>query len=172
MKVPELKHCPICTKDLPVSEFGICRARKDGRNLYCKACIRTKVAQSRIGHKNWRQVQKAKQVKILEQLRDPQFDEKVLVLPSSKLSPVERVKEAIQRGARTQKEIVQQTKLGKDEVGDAIAHLLLWTYEIETKSDGDNRYYFIRQIVEQPERKDCVLSLSSFGPVIKHERVA
>jgi hypothetical protein len=167
MKLSELKHCPICTKDLPVSEFGICRARKDGRNLYCKEDIRKKVAQSRIGQKNWRQVQKAKRTKLLEQLQDPQFDEKVLVLPLSRLSPVERVKDAIHNGARTQREIVQQTKLGKDEVGDAIAHLLLWTHEIETKSDGDNRYYFIRKVAEQPKR-----SLKWFGLLIKHERVA
>src|SRR4029078_11755299 len=45
--VQESKHCPICTNDLPISEFGICRARKDGRNLYCKSCIRHKVTQSR-----------------------------------------------------------------------------------------------------------------------------
>jgi hypothetical protein len=170
MDHPDLKHCPICDKDLPVSEFGICRARKDGRNLYCMSCIREKVRQSRVGKKNWRQVQKAKQVKLLEQLRDPNFDTPILAV--SKLSPVERVKEAIHNGARTQKEIFQQTKLGKDEIGDAIAHLLLWTNEIETKSDGDNRYYFIRKVHEQPKRKDSVLSLNCFGPVIKHERVA
>jgi hypothetical protein len=172
MNPPNLKHCPICDNDLPVSEFGICRARKDGRNLYCKEDIRKKVAQSRIGKKNWRQVQKAKQVKLLEQLRDPQFDEKLLVLPLSRLSPVERVKEAIHNGARTQREIQQETKLDKDTICDAIAHLLLWTNEIETKSDGDNRYYFIRKVQEQPKRKDSVLSLSSFGLLIKHERVA
>jgi hypothetical protein len=172
MDHPCLKHCPICTKDLPVAEFGICRARKDGRNLYCMSCIREKVRQSRVGKKNWRQVQKAKQVKLLEQLRDPQFNEKVLILPLSKVSPVERVKEAMQNGARTQREILQQTKLGKDEISDAIAHLLLWTNEIETKSDGDNRYYFIRQIAEQPKRKDSVLSLNYLGLLIKHERVA
>jgi hypothetical protein len=30
-----------------LSEFGVCRARKDGLNLYCKGCIRQKIAQSR-----------------------------------------------------------------------------------------------------------------------------
>ena len=97
------------------------------------------------------------------------------VIALSKLAPVERVREAIRNGARTQKEIVQETKLGKDEVGDAIASLLLWTKEIETKSDGENRYYFIREVgpaAEKPIRKDCVLSLSCLGPVMRHERVA
>jgi hypothetical protein len=169
MKLPDLKHCPICEKDLPVSEFGICRARKDGRNLYCRVCINVKVTASRRALKAYKQARKNCQ---------PQIDAAIVLEESRqfagfiKLAPVDRVRLAIQRGARTQKEIVQQSKLGKDEIGDAIAHLLLWANEIETKSDGDNRYYFIRKIKEQPKRKDCVLSLSGLGPVIKHERVA
>src|ERR1051326_7481167 len=168
MDQPNLKHCPICNQDLPVSDFGVCRARRDGKNLYCRACINAKVTQSRRALKAYKEARKkyiAQQVEIFE-------TEDFSVVPVGKLSPVDRVRLAIQRGARTQREIVQQAKLGKDEVSDAIAHLLLWTHEIETKSDGDNRYYFILNTVEQPKRKDCALSLSCFGPVIKHERVA
>ena len=43
----ELKRCPRCEESLPLSEFGVCRARKDGLNLYCKRCIRQKIALSR-----------------------------------------------------------------------------------------------------------------------------
>src|SRR5437763_16447688 len=43
----ELKTCPRCEESLPISEFGVCRARKDGLNLYCKRCIRQKIALSR-----------------------------------------------------------------------------------------------------------------------------
>ena len=43
----ELKRCPRCEESLPLSEYGICRARKDGLNLYCKRCIRQKIALSR-----------------------------------------------------------------------------------------------------------------------------
>src|SRR5438045_8206010 len=43
----ELKTCPRCEESLPLSEFGLCRARKDGLNLYCKRCIRQKIALSR-----------------------------------------------------------------------------------------------------------------------------
>src|SRR5688572_6943146 len=46
-QICEGKECPICIQALPLSEFGICRARKDGRNLYCKSCIRRKVSDSR-----------------------------------------------------------------------------------------------------------------------------
>src|SRR6476619_239438 len=137
---PQMKNCPICTNELPISEFGICRARKDGRNLYCKSCIREKVTQSRRALKAYKEARKKYR---------PQIEEAILLEESGpfdgfiKLAPVDRVRLAIQRGARTQCEIAQQIKLGKDEIGDAIAHLLLWTHEIETKSDGDNRYYFI-----------------------------
>src|ERR1051326_915091 len=168
METPILKHCPICTKDLLVSEFGVCRARKDGKNLYCRTCINAKVTASRRALKTYKEARKkyiAQQVEIFE-------TEVSAVFPLSKLSPVDRVRLAIERGSRTQREIAQETKLDKDSIGDAIAHLLLWTHEIETRSDGDNRYYFIRRPIEQPVRKDCVLSLSGFGPVIKHERVA
>ena len=47
VSVVELKRCPRCEESLPLSEFGVCRARKDGLNLYCKRCIRQKIAQSR-----------------------------------------------------------------------------------------------------------------------------
>ena len=30
LSVVELKRCPRCEESLPLSEFGICRARKDG----------------------------------------------------------------------------------------------------------------------------------------------
>src|SRR5882762_8910266 len=52
------KYCPICAQDLPLSEFGVCRARKDGRNLYCKSCIRKKVTDSRRALKEYRSARK------------------------------------------------------------------------------------------------------------------
>lgn len=149
---PDLKHCPICSKDLPISEFGICRARKDGRNLYCKSCIRQKVTQSRRALKEYKSARKryiSQQVDIAELLSGDsssgvQYPAKAL----SKLSPVERVRDAIRRGSRTQKEIAQETKLGKDEIGDALANLLLWTHEIRTQVVGNTRLYFLNDSSE------------------------
>jgi hypothetical protein len=66
----------------------------------------------------------------------------------SKLSPVERVRDAIRRGSRTQREIAQETKLGKDEIGDALANLLLWTHEIRTQVVDNTRLYFLNDAVE------------------------
>lgn len=64
---------------------------------------------------------------------------KVLRLPS------DVVLEAIAAGSRTQKEIQQETKLTKDEIGDALANLLLWTKEIKTKVADDTRMYFLNE---------------------------
>src|SRR5207249_2265252 len=67
----------------------------------------------------------------------------------SKMTPTERVREAIKNGARTQKEIAQGTKLGKDEIGDALANLLLWTREVRTEVIDNNRLYFISEAASE-----------------------
>ena len=148
---PDLKHCPICAKDLPISEFGICRARKDGRNLYCKSCIRQKVTQSRRALKEYKSARKkyiSQQVEIAEFHSGDSSSVQYPAKAMSKLSPVERVRDAIRRGSRTQKEIAQETKLGKDEIGDALANLLLWTHEIRTQVVDNTRLYFLNDNAE------------------------
>jgi hypothetical protein len=148
---PPVKHCPICSKDLPLSEFGICRARKDGRNLYCKSCIRHKVTQSRRALKEYKTARKkyiSQQVEIAELLSESTAAGPYAAKMMSKLSPVERVRDAIRRGSRTQREIAQETKLGKDEIGDALANLLLWTHEIRTQIVDNTRLYFLNDAAE------------------------
>jgi hypothetical protein len=155
------KYCPICSQDLPLSEFGVCRARKDGRNLYCKSCIRKKVTDSRRALKEYRSARK-------RYVSQPPSDHAWASQSGgdspnsasytrllSKLSPVERVREAIRKGARTQKEIAQETRLGKDEIGDAIANLLLWTREIKTQIVDNNRAYFINESADVPVREEA-----------------
>jgi hypothetical protein len=66
-----------------------------------------------------------------------------------KLSPADRVREAIRCGARTQKEIAQVTRLPKDEVCDALANLLLWTREIRTQVVSHTRMYFVNEVTEE-----------------------
>src|SRR5215207_6113206 len=148
---PQVKNCPICTNELPISEFGICRARKDGRNLYCKSCIRQKVTQSRRALKEYKSARKkyiSQQVEIAELLSGDSINGHYPAKAMSKLSPVERVRDAIRRGSRTQREIAQETKLGKDEIGDALANLLLWTHEIRTQVVDNTRLYFLNDNAE------------------------
>ena len=144
----ETKDCPICAQALPLSEFGICRARKDGRNLYCKSCIRKKVTESR---QVLREYKSARKRYVSQQTLEAQGNDsssQSLSRLLSKLSPIERVREAIKKNARTQKEIAQETKLGKDEIGDALANLLLWTHEIRTEVVDNTRMYFINDASE------------------------
>ena len=151
MLPPLAKYCPICSQELPVSEFGICRSRKDGRNLYCKSCIRNKVTQSRRALKEYKSARKkyfTQQVDTAEVETVELCGSQHVVRPLSKLSPVDRVRDAIRKGARTQREIAQETKLGKDEIGDALANLLLWTREIRTQVVDNTRLYFLNDAAD------------------------
>jgi hypothetical protein len=153
------KNCPICSLDLPVSEFGVCRARKDGRNLYCKSCIRKKVTDSRRALKEYRSSRK----RYVSPSPSDQITQLSGDAPSAptytrllnKLSPVERVKEAIRKGALTQKEIRKATGVGDDEVGEALANLLLWTREIKTQIIDNTRHYFINESAVLPIREEA-----------------
>ena len=159
--IHETKQCPICTQDLPLVEFGVCRARKDGRNLYCKSCIRKKVTESRRALKEYKSARKrymSQQVDMAAMFtsdgEDARSHSHYGTRSGSKLSPVDRVRDAIRRGARTQKEIAQDTKMGKDEIGDALANLLLWTKEIRTGVVDNTRVYFINDSSESLVAED------------------
>lgn len=39
---PTEKHCPACRHILPKDSFGKDKNRKDGRNVYCKSCVKQK----------------------------------------------------------------------------------------------------------------------------------
>lgn len=153
----DTKQCPICSQDLPLTEYGICRARKDGRNLYCKSCIRKKVSESRRAFKAYKSVRHQYVVQKTKPGASVDGDgnasparRQYVTRQISNMTPAERVREAIKNGARTQKEIGQGTKLGNDEVGDALANLLLWTREIRTAVLDNDRMYFMNDAVSEP----------------------
>ncbi|HEV8587341.1 MAG TPA: hypothetical protein VGQ72_00585 [Pyrinomonadaceae bacterium] len=152
----ELKRCPRCEESLPRSEFGICRARKDGLNLYCKRCIRQKIALSRQAlreYKTARNKHASSATKTRVTLdSNAGFSPRRIARMLRKLSPADRVREAIRCGARTQKEIAHVTRLPKDEVCDALANLLLWTREIRTQIVNHQRMYFVNEVMEELQK--------------------
>ena len=179
VSVVELKKCPRCEGSLPLSEFGVCRARKDGLNLYCKRCIRQKIAHSRQALREYKNARIKQGVAVVPERSRVSIDAKSGFSPRRiarmlrKLSPADRVREAIRCGARTQKEIAQVTRLPKDEVCDALANLLLWTREIRTQIVNHTRMYFVneaseeltkaRQAVEAKRKRGFDPSFSSVG---------
>lgn len=169
----ELKKCPRCDESLPLADFGVCRARKDGLNLYCKQCIRKRIAQSRQTMREYKSSRNRGGVNLLgrratsENEAPAEFSALYVAKMLKKLTPSERVREAIRGGARTQKQIANETKLAKDEIGDALANLLLWTHEIRTRMVNNTRMYFINEV----ERERPVLTavhnpqpMLPFGP--------
>ena len=151
----ELKRCPRCEESLPLSEFGICRARKDGLNLYCKRCIRQKIALSRQALREYKKARVKHGSGVTSDRSrvtvDPKsaFSSRRIARMLRKLSPADRVREAIRCGAHTQKEIAAVTKLPKDEVCDALANLLLWTREIRTQIVRHQRMYFVNEVLAE-----------------------
>jgi hypothetical protein len=151
----ELKRCPRCEESLPLSEFGVCRARKDGLNLYCKRCIRQKIALSRQALREYKKARvkhggaTTSQKGAVSLDGKTAFSSKRIARMLRKLSPADRVREAIRCGAHTQKEIAAVTKLPKDEVCDALANLLLWTREIRTQIVRHQRMYFVNEALEE-----------------------
>jgi hypothetical protein len=155
VSVAELKRCPRCEESLALLEFGVCRARKDGLNLYCKRCIRQKIAQSRQAMREYRNARIKHGSTVVPEASRVAIDAKSGFSPRRiarmlrKLSPADRVREAIRCGAREQKEIAQVTRLPKDEVCDALANLLLWTREIRTQIVNHKRMYFVNEASEE-----------------------
>lgn len=160
-KVSNTKHCPICSQVLPLAEFGICRARKDGHNLYCRGCIRKKVTDSRRALKAYKslrdQYPASKSVDSETERHNAELTDDLppgqhhyVTRQLNRMTPAERVREAIRKGARTQEEIGKRTKLGKDEIGDALANLLLWTREIRTEVVNKTRRYLINEVAPEP----------------------
>ena len=155
VNVVELKRCPRCEESLPQSEFGVCRARKDGLNLYCKRCIRQKIAHSRQALREYKNARIKHGATAGPDKSRVSIDAKSGFSPRRiarmlrKLSPADRVREAIRCGAETQTEIAQVTRLPKDEVCDALANLLLWTREIRTEVFNHTRMYFVNETAEE-----------------------
>jgi hypothetical protein len=146
----KVKFCSHCNEWLPISEFGISRSLPSGLNRYCRKSVRIKmqIARSRPGFRSYR-VKTAPKIRRVAQLL-------------RRLSPTDRVREAIRHGVETQNEIARATKLPVDEICDILAELMLWSREVVSEIRDGKRVYLIRE-EKQPERKGNVLS--SFASV-------
>src|ERR1044072_8033585 len=134
----QFKHCPSCDSDLPIDSFGICRARSDGRNLYCRSCIRAKVTIARRNLKEYKAIRK-------RVLKEKYWRELTAVpIPTQrpckqKQSPVDRIRDLIRQEPRTQRELRTATRLHKDVIGEALASLVLWTHEVKSRIEEGER---------------------------------
>ena len=137
----ELKQCPRCELWLPVSEFGVSRARKDGLNLYDRTCINQKIKLHRQRLREYKGTRKL----LTRKQSSPRLSSRRVARMLRTLPPVDQVKEAIHGGADTQAAIARVTKLAKDEVGEHIATMLLWDFSIRTEVIDDVRRYFINE---------------------------
>src|SRR5438132_11127346 len=104
VSIVELKTCRRCEEALRLSEFGICRARKDGLNLYCKRCIRQKIALSRAALREYKNARvkhgtSSSTDRSRLAIDAAGFSPRRIARMLRKLSPADRVREAIRCGA-------------------------------------------------------------------------
>jgi len=150
-----MKHCPICNKDLQLGDFGKCKARKDGKNLYCKSCINNKVRESR---KSIKEYTKAKR----RRSSLPLFDaaDAAVIVPLSRLADRERVRVVLQgEGCKTQKQIADDAKLSLEVVDLWLAQMIV-DRAVCSAVEGGKRLYWLPPAVAvaKTERKPMQLS--------------
>lgn len=182
MEIPATKICPLCPPEVgpqPIDNFGICRARKDSRNLYCKACIRYKVTEQRQTVREYKSLRKRRRLgesgpkpaELVASFRDAQLPLKGSEgwLKHPKVSLTDRVLEAIRQGAKTQGEISKMvisrwTNRTDDRIGEALITLLIHLRLIRTEIHDSERCYFLVDQSQKPEltiaKSDVISSFS------------
>lgn len=141
------KRCKRCEETKPLSEFGVNRVNDtrgacDNKNIWCKSCVNKRVAASRQALREYTASRQKQGLAKLPKQIDMNFSPRRIARMLRKLSPKDRVLEAIRGGADTQAEIARVTRLPKDEVGDCIAQALLYEFTIRTEViDGVRRYF-------------------------------
>lgn len=136
------KRCGECKQKLAISNFGICRSRSDGRNYYCKPCIRKKVKAHR---ERKRAMRLAKiQIELARELGIPiVIPERKPIIMCGPRSPLEKVREALRNGFLTRAAIRNETRLDFDQIGDALAELTFVLREARIVRAGDDREFHL-----------------------------
>src|ERR1051326_8147587 len=112
MKTKLLVRCPSCGRDLPESSFGVCRARKSGRNCYCRQCAYKQVREYR---------QRVREYKKAHGLLGKVGRKPMVLAPVDAFS---KVYEVLQSGPMTRETIKEKTKLSFDLIGEALTELI------------------------------------------------
>lgn len=154
------KTCPRCEKPLPLGEFGVSNARADRLNIYCKRCNRERTNQSRMAIRDRRARREGSRPP------DTQGTAPAPAVPVSIFkstfagSDTERVTEALKSGAKTQDQLLATTRMAADDLGVALADLLLWDKRIGTEVISDNRVYYLRRQQPRPSASNKALETS------------
>jgi hypothetical protein len=162
-----LKRCPRCEGSLPLSEFGICRARKDGLNLYCRWCIREKI---NAGRQALREMRAARRAAITAEnsKRRPVTPSPPRLIGRPKLSsgphrislkfsPGQRVVKALQWGPLQFNDLAHAARVSRDELSDVLPSVMLWPSDklqkVHSKNGTGPRVYFLlsENEVEEPK---------------------
>jgi len=131
VEIPELPFAPVSTKVCPLcnlelsreDDFGVVRARPDGRNLYCKSCIRKKVTASRQKRRLIRLARQAARQAALDGIVVERKGNVIAAIPAIP-TPAEKVFRELQ-APLTQKTLHRLTGLSPDGVSEALAELML-----------------------------------------------
>jgi hypothetical protein len=146
------KQCPRCERNLTTSDFGVCRARKDGLNLYCKRCIREKTTAQRVAMCEWRAKQAAKLKERREQAQPEKRPQPAPRLARSPMpltmAPADRVVASLQQyGPLRFRELRSCARVSDDELSDLLPSLMLWeadpTKKVHSKNGTGPRVYFL-----------------------------
>lgn len=128
MLIESSQTCGECLEPLPLSDFGIVRARPSGRNLYCKSCIRAKVKASR------------QSVKAFVKRKGPVVSGR---MQSAHQTASQRIARAIFNGYHSRLEIKRATRMGWDELTEELATLTLERNVLTTRVvEGERRFFF------------------------------
>ena len=174
----ETMVCPLCPEESgpqPIANFGICRKRKTGRNLYCKTCINKKVGKSRVRVRDYHASRKKLLAAAEESGADTTFVRDAFDLRDFKRPLTQRILSAIELGHHSYENIDRAVRVvGRESeyaFGDAIAELLIWRRQIRYEGADDARMYFLREAEPVVERRDSAASFSTLGgicaPVIR-----
>lgn len=142
--LPQTKHCPRCNTPKARDEFGISHGRKDGRNIYCKACNRDRTNKSRAEARERRALRIQTKHNRGVAIPQPEPQPEPAQPPQGKLTNEERVLGAIRKGFTTYPAIQASTGIYSDELGIALAELISHQKKVGSISRGDERVYYLK----------------------------